>query len=144
MCCPGDQCWLHVCTYRMNLYSKRKLCTPRHHQDLGEHNLMTGHNRRHLEDMIVSLSNHLLLPFKPTVRYARQYSVIHTKRDVAATNFAAHVLNESKLSVHLVRHAGKRTLKCFKMGISKIHSINYTFCVHTAKMTVCGQGNWES
>ena len=55
---------------RQNLLNKRKLHPPRYHKELRkEQSLMADHNRRHLEDMIASLLNHLQVLFRQNVQY---------------------------------------------------------------------------
>ena len=53
------------------MLNERKLHPPRYQEVLREkQNLMAGHNRRHLEDMIASLLNHLQVYFRRSVQYA--------------------------------------------------------------------------
>jgi len=55
---------------RQNLLNRRKLHSPTHHWELRKgQSPMTGHNRRHLEDTIASLLNHLQVFFRQNVRY---------------------------------------------------------------------------
>ena len=131
---------------RLNLLNRRKPHPPTRHRELREEqSLMAGHNRRWcLEDMIASLSNHLRVFFRRSVRYVDWYSEIHTWLVVAAPTSAAHAVTGSRLSTNPVRHAGKRTLNSILTRVLGILSTNYMFCVHTVKMAVNGQGSWES
>ena len=129
---------------KLNLLIRRKLHPPTHLEELREEQiLIAGHNRRHLEDMIASLSIHLQVYFRQNVRYAAWYSETHTWLIVVAPTSATHAVNDSKLSTNPVRHAGKRSLNSILTRVLDAPSTNYTWCAHTVKMVVNGEGSWE-
>ena len=145
----GDCCQLcntcltsHKCTNSL-LLNRRKLHPPTHHWELREEpSLTAGHNRRRLEDVTASLSNHLQKLSRPSVQYAAWYSETHTSRNVAVPTSASHAVNDSKLSTNPVRHVGKRTLNSILIRAWSAPWHNYMCCAHTAKMAVNGEGNW--
>ena len=68
--CADLLCIWYVHTYIHRMLSRRKLNPPRYHRELREEqSLVASHNRRHLEDMIASLLNHLQALFKQSVQY---------------------------------------------------------------------------
>ena len=53
---------------RQNVLNRRKLYLPKDHKELREEqSLMAGHNSKHLEDMIASLSTPLRVLFRQNV-----------------------------------------------------------------------------
>ena len=128
---------------RQDLLNRRKLHPPTHHWELWEgQSLTAGHNRRRLEDMIASLSNHFRVFSRQTVQYAAWYSETHTSLYVVVPTSAACVVSDLKLSTNPVRRAGKTTLNSILTRVSGAPWHNYMCCAHTVKMAVNGVGSW--
>ena len=142
---PSNTCLTsYKCTNSLFL-NRRKLHQPTYHWELKEvQSLMAGHNRRHLEDMTVSLSNHLQKLSRRNVRYAAWYFETHTCLSVVVPTSAVHAVNDSKLITNSVQHAGRTTSNFLLIKVWKSHWTSFMCCARTVKMVVSGEGSWES
>ena len=80
--------------------------------------------------MIASLSHHLRVFFKLSVRYAALSFVTHTKLNVVVLTSATHAFNISQLTTNAVQIAGKTNLKSLKTRLKQSLSQLQVWCTH--------------